>query len=102
VDGGVPRLQSRRAVALVGGVVFLVDDHEADITEWRRNRQAGAHDDVHVAGPDPAPLVGTFAVAQPRVDEGDPDVQVAPQPIDQRHGQGDLRDQQQRGPAHFE
>ena len=68
-SGRVARLEPRRPVALVGGVVLLVDDHEADVLERRQQRRPRPDDDVRVACPDPAPLVGALALAQPRVED---------------------------------
>ena len=73
LDGGVARLQPRRPVALVGGVVLLVDDHQADVRERRHERDPRPDDDVRLAGPDPPPLVGALALAQRRVQQRDAD-----------------------------
>ena len=59
-------------------------------------------DDVDVAGPDPPPLVGPLAVAEPRVDERDAGVEVGPQPVDERQGEGDLGDEHERRPTGLE
>ena len=95
LEGRVARLEPRRSVALVGRLVLLVDDDEADIRQGRQDRQARAHDDVRAARPDPSPLVGPLPVAEAGVDERDPGIQVGPQPVDQRQGQRDLRHQDQ-------
>ena len=66
------------------------------------DRQPRPDDDVDVARPDPPPLVGPLALAEARVDERDPGVEVRAQPVDQRHRQGDLGDQHERRPAGVE
>ena len=66
------------------------------------DREPRPDDDVDVAGPDPAPLVGPLALAEARVDERDPHVEVGPKPVDQRQRQGDLRDEHEGRPARLE
>ena len=78
--------------------MLLVHDDDADIAEWRQDRRPGPDDDIHVAGPDPSPLVGPLAVAEAGVDERHPDVEVRPDPVDEREGHRDLGDED-AGPA---
>ena len=101
-DGHVTRLEPRRPVALVGGIVLLVDDDEPDVGQRSDDGQPRPDDDVHLARPDAPPLVGALAVAKARVDERDPRVEVSPQPVDERQGQGDLGDQDEGRPAGLE
>ena len=82
--------------------MLLVDHDHADVRQRRDDRQPGADDDVDLARPDPPPLVGPLAVAQTRMDERDPRVEVRPQPIHQRQGQRDLRDEHERRPARLQ
>ena len=89
-DRGVAGLEPRRPVALVRRVVLLVDDHDAHVRERRDDGQPRPDDDVDLAAPDPAPLVGPLAVAEARVDERDPRIEVGPEPIDERQGERDL------------
>ena len=98
----VPGLDARRAVALVGGVVLLVDDDQADVRERREQRGAGPHDQVRVAGPDPPPLVGALALAQRGVEHGDPGGQLGTEAVDDGRRQRDLGDQQEGRPARGE
>ncbi len=102
LERGVARLEARRAVALVGRVVLLVHDDQADVGERREQRRPGAHHEVDVARPDPAPLVGALALAEARVDQGDPDRELGAQPVDDGRGEGDLRDEQERRAAGLE
>ena len=53
-------------------------------------------------GPDAPPLVGPFAFAEARVDEGDLGVELGPQAIDERQREGDLRDEDEGRPAGLE
>ena len=98
----VAGLQARRPVALVGPLVLLVDDDQAELGERRQDGQAGADDDVDRAGPDPPPLVGPFAVTQPGVEQGDPGIEVRSQAVDDRQGQGDLGHEQEDRPAELQ
>ena len=52
-----------------------------------------------LARADAAPLVGALAVAQRAVQQGDFDVEVEAQPIEQRHGERDLGHEHERSPA---
>ena len=92
----VARLQPGRPVALVRGVVLLVDDHEAHVREGREERGARPDHDVRLARADPAPLVGALALPEPRVEDPDPHREVGTQPVDDRRRERDLGDQQQR------
>ena len=71
-DRHVACLEPWRSVALVRRVVLFVDDDQPDVGEWRDDREPRPDDDVDIAGPDPAPLVGPFALAEAGVDESDP------------------------------
>ena len=62
--------------------MLLVDDHDADIGERREDREPRPDDDVHVAAADAPPLVGPLAVAEARMDDADPGVEVRPEPVD--------------------
>ncbi len=73
--------------------MLLVDDDDADVGERGEDGQARPDDDVDVAGADPAPLVGSFALAEPGVEHRDPRREIRPEAIDQRHRECDLRDE---------
>ncbi len=75
--------------------MLLVDDHQAQVGERGEDGQAGPDDEVDRARSDPAPLIGSFAGAQPGMEEGDPGIEVGPQAIDDRQGEGDLGDEQE-------
>ena len=82
---------------LYAGVVLLVDDDDAHVRERRDDGQPRPDDDVDLAAPDTAPLVGALAVAEARVDERDPRIEVGPEPIDERQGERDLGHEHERG-----
>ena len=101
-DRRVACLEPRRAVALVGRVVLLVDHDQPDVRQRREDRQPRPDDDVDLARPDASPLVGPLPVAEAGMDERDPRVEVRPEPIDQRQRERDLRDEDERRPAGLE
>ncbi len=82
--------------------MLLVDDHQPDVGERGEDGQPGPDDDIDLAGPDPAPLVGPLARPDRRVDERHPRVEVGPEPVDERHREGDLGDEHEHRPAAFE
>jgi hypothetical protein len=82
--------------------VFLVDDDHPHIGQRRDDGQTRPDDDVDVARSDPAPFVGALTFAEPRMDEGDPRIEVGPQPVDEREGEGDLRHQDERRASRLE
>ena len=82
--------------------MFLVDDDEADVGERGEDGEPRPDDDVHVARPDATPFVGPLAVAETRVDECDPSIEVGPEAIDERQRERDLRDQDEGRAARFE
>ena len=92
---GVPRLETRRPIALVGGVVLLVDHDQPHVGEWRGQCRSRPHDHVHLAGADPAPLVGPLPFPEAGMQDRDLRIQICAQPIHERHRQGDFRNQDQ-------
>ena len=77
--------------------MFFVHHDQPDIGEWRGQRRSRPHDHVHLSGANPTPLVGPLALAQAGMENGDFRVQVRSQTIHQRHGQRDLRNENERG-----
>ena len=70
-----------------------------DVRERRQHRQARPDDDVDVARPDPPPLVRALALAETRVEDGDARLEIRPEPVDEGHREGDLRDEDEGRPA---
>jgi len=70
--------------------VLLVDDDQAHVGERCGHRQARSDHDLYLAGPNTTPFVGTLAFAEGRVNDRDRCLEVGPQPVDERHGEGDL------------
>ncbi len=98
-SGSVSGLEPGSPVALVGCVVLLVDHDETDVGEWRGHGQSRSHNHVDLPGLDASPFVGTLAGAQARVEDRQLGLQLHAKPVDQGHGQGYLRHQNEGGPA---
>ena len=101
-DRRIARLEPRGPVALVRGVVLLVDDDQPDVREGCHDREPRPDNDIDVAGADPPPLVRPLALAEARVQESDARVEVGTQPVHQGKCEGDLGDEDQRRPAGLE
>ncbi len=82
--------------------MLLVDDDDPDIRQRRDHGQTSPDHDVGLAGPDPSPLVGALPFAEPGMDEGDTGVEVGPQTVHEREGEGDLRHEHEGRPPGFE
>ena len=81
----VARHVARRAVLLVGALVFLVDDDEPHVAQGREQRAAGAYDHARLAAADEVPLVVALALPHARMHDGH---QVAEAAAEARHGLG--------------
>ena len=82
--------------------MLLVDDDQADVSQRREDGQPCPHDDVNVARSDAAPLVGSLAVAQSRVNQGNTRGEVGTESVDERHGHRDLGDEDEGPPAELQ
>ena len=65
------RVVARAGALLVTGLVLLVDDDEAQITERAKERRAGAHDHARGTAGDHVPLVQTLAGRKTRMEHSD-------------------------------
>ena len=97
--GSVTCLESRRAIALVGGVVLLVDDDQPDVGQGRGQRRPGPDHDVDFTGADAPPLVGPLAFSEARMEHRDLRIQFSAKAINEWHRQRDLRDEDESRPA---
>ena len=95
----VARLVARRAVLLIARVVLFVHHDDARVPQRGEKGDARPDDDVDGTGADAPPLVGPLATGEAAVKERHLGAEVGTQPVDQRHGHGDLRDEHERGPA---
>ena len=70
-DRDRPGVVARVPLVLVGRVVLLVDDDQADVGERREHRRSRAHADARLPGPQPEPLVVPLALAEPGMEHRD-------------------------------
>ena len=99
-DGHVARMVARCLVLLVGILVLLVHDDDAQVFERRKNRAARADDDPRGPAVDLVPLVVALAVGKVAVQDGDLFLHVREpgfEPLDRLRGQRDFGDEHQRG-----
>jgi hypothetical protein len=82
--------------------VLLVDHDHADVRERRDDGQPRPDDDIGIARPDPPPLVGPLPLAESRMDQGDPRLEIGAQPVDEGHRERDLGDEDERRTPGFE
>ena len=92
VVAGIPLL-------LVGGVVLLVDDDQAEVAERREDRRAGTDTDPGGPGTQSSPLVEPLALREPGVEHGDAVAEPGRDPADRLRGEADLGDEQDRAAA---
>jgi hypothetical protein len=79
--------------------VLLVDDNDARLRERREDGDARPDHDGRLARTDASPLVGALPLPQGAVQDGRIGVEVVPEPVEQRRGQGDLGHQDDRTAA---
>ena len=60
---------TRRLLLLVTAVVFFVDDNEAQLLNGRKDSRSSADNDARRAALDAAPLLGSFGIAERRVQD---------------------------------
>ena len=99
-DGHVPRMVARRFVLLVGILVLLIHNDDAEVFERGKNRAAGADDDPGCPAVDLVPLVVALAVGEVAVQDGDLLLHVREaglEPLDRLRRQRDFRHENQRG-----
>ena len=76
--------------------MLLVHDDQADLGQRREHGEARPDDDIHVACPDPTPLVSPFAIGEPRVHERHAGIEIGTQAVHERQGEGDLGHEDER------
>ena len=94
-DGDVAGVVARRGVGLlIGRVVFLVDDDEAEAREGEEEGRAGADDYEGFGGlEDAAPEVDAFVVGEAGVIDEEPGTEDTTQAVGELGGEGDFGDQ---------
>ncbi len=91
------RVVPRVVALLVGRVVLLVDDHEAEPPDRRKHGRARSDDDVGLAATDPCVRGGAHAVGQPRVQHRDAGPEARSDAPRRLGGERDLRHQHDGG-----
>ena len=76
-DGHVARVIARRFLLLVGVLVFLVHDDEAERFDRRKNRRARADDDARAALANLVPFIVAFAGGKMRMQHRDERLQFS-------------------------
>ena len=97
--GEIARVVAEALFLLVGGVVLLVDDHDAEVAHRREHRRARADRQRHRAGPQRTPRARALALGEARVQHRDRVAEAGPEPADQLRRERDLGHQEQRALA---
>ena len=84
---------------LVGAVVLLIDDDQAEIGIRQEQRRARAHDDARLARRDRRPGARAHARRELRVPFGRAHAEARGEAVEELRGERDLRHQDQRLPA---
>ncbi len=83
-------------VLLVGGVVLLVDDDQAEAAHGSEHRRAGTDDDARLAARDSLALVSPLGLAEARVEDRHPVAEPCPRTADGLGRERDLGHEQDR------
>ena len=97
--GDLAGVVARIALLLVGGVVLLVDHHQAQVAHRGEGRRARPDADPRFAGLQALPLVAALARGQPGVEQRDAVAEPRHEPRHRLRRQPDLRDEHDRAPA---
>jgi len=96
----VTRIIEYPVLLLVGGVVFLIHDDQAQVAERQEQRRARAHHQLRRALPHHAPDAAAFGHGRARMPFGGPRPEPRLDPAQELGRQSDLGQQHQRLPAH--
>ena len=96
LGGDVARVVAGVALVLVGGVVLLVDDDQAEVLDRREHGRARTDADPRLARAQAPPLVVALGRAQPRVQHRDGVAEALDEAPHDLRGQRDLRDEHDR------
>ena len=96
VAGHLARVVARIALLLVGGVVLLVDHHQAEVAHRGEDRRARADADPRLARVQALPLVAALARRQPRVEQRHAVAEPRREPRDRLGRQPDLGNEHDR------
>ena len=96
VAGDGAGVVGRVALLLVGGVVLLVDDDQAEVADRGEDRRARADADLRLAAAQPLPLVEALAVGEGAVEDGEAVAEAGAEAGDGLRGEADLGDEDDR------
>ena len=94
-DAHVARVVAQPVLLLVGRVVLLVDDHEAEARQRREDGRARPDHQPRAAVADPPPLVPAFARPEPAVQDGQRVAEAGAHAVHELMRERDLRHEQQ-------
>ena len=94
--GHVARVIARRALGLIGVLLLLVDDEQAEILHGCENRAARADNDARETRADAFPLVVALRERQAAVQNGDRVTEIGGKRLDHLRRQRNLRHEQDR------
>ena len=101
-QGQVAGVVARRQVLLVGGVLLLVDHHQAEVRHRREECRARSEHHPRLAAADALPLLVAFLAGEVRMEDGEARPEAPFDGPRQGRHQGDLRHQQDARPAALE
>ncbi len=104
-DGEIAGVVARGFLLLVGGLVLLIHDDEAEVLQRGEDGAAGADDDVGAAFMDLIPFVMALAVGEVAVEHGDALAALGEaglEALDGLRGEADFGDEDERGLALLE
>ena len=87
---------ARRAFLFIGGLVFLIDDDQPEVRQWREHGGARTNYDACRTFADAVPLIETLALREVRVQDGDLVVELGKASLEAPHGlrcERDFRDE---------
>ena len=87
------------ALLLVGGVVLLVDDDQAEVADRGEDGRARADADARLAAAQPPPLVVALAGGEGRVEDREAVAEAGAEAGHRLRGEADLGDEDDRAPA---
>src|SRR6201999_2838679 len=99
VAGDGAGVVGRVALLLVGGVVLLVDDDQAEVADRGEDRRTRADADLRLAAAQALPLVEAFAVGEGAVEDGEAVAEAGAEASDGLRREADLRHQDDRAAA---
>ena len=100
--GDLMRRVARRGFALVGVLLFFIQNDEPDVLQRRKDRAAGADDDIGVAALDHPPLQKALGVVEGRVLHGQTAAEHRLEAADHLRRQANFRHKHKGAAAQFQ